>query len=314
MTTHAFTVDISEDRLFKLLGNSTRMAALRALWAEFDFEEYVIEERTPLAFSELRERAGEESNFNYHLDQLVGVLVEDHEEGYLLSPLGYNLMRAIDSRASLEYESIEQSELDDACPFCGGTLAAGYQREMLRVECLDCGGLADGGNFLTAQIPVTTAGIPGLSRLLGIGSQNVAQRVGTSFEGYCWECHSRVDRSVDVCDDHERQENGVCPDCLGRFAVKLDIECPNCGTGGAGSLVEYALVTPAVQSLFAQHGQGLRQLGPWGYRLAALEAVEQPAVTTDPTRATYRFELEGDQVVVGFEDRDALDVTVTQGP
>lgn len=312
MTTPTFTVDITEDELFQLLGNPTRMGALRALWEEFDFESYVIQEQTPVPFTDLRDRVGEDvSNFHYHLDQLAGVLVENRGDGYLLSPLGYNLMRAIDSRASLEYEAIDQTELDDPCPFCGGQLVASYQREMLRVECLDCGGLADGGNFLTAQIPVTTAGMPGLSRLLDIASHTVAQRVGTSFQGHCWECHSPVDQTLEVCEDHERNDAGYCPDCLGRFAVKLDVECPNCGTSGAGSLVEYAIVTPAVQALFAHHGQGLRQVGPWEYRLAALEAVEQREVTANPTGATYRFELDGDWVAVEFEDRDALDVTVT---
>jgi DNA-binding transcriptional ArsR family regulator len=312
MTTPSFTVDITEDRLFKLLGNPTRMAALRALWEEFDFEEYVIQERTPIPFSDLRDRAGKDSNFNYHLDRLVGVLVEDHDEGYLLSPLGYNLMRAIDAHAALEYETTERTDLADPCPFCGGTLAASYQREMLRVECLDCGGLADGGNFLTAQIPMTTTGTLGLPRLLDVGSHNVAQRVDTSFQGFCWECHGPVDRTLMVCQDHEPNGDENCPECLGRFAVKLEVECPNCGTGGAGSLVEYAMVTPAVQALFANHGRGLRQIGPWAYRLAVLEAVEQRNVTAGPTGATYRFEIGEDWVAVRFEDRDQLDVTISR--
>ncbi|MFT4891703.1 MAG: DNA-binding transcriptional ArsR family regulator [Halobacteriales archaeon] len=313
MTTPSFTVDITEDRLFKLLGNPTRMATLRALWEEFDFEEYVIQERTPIPYSVLRDRAGEPSNFNYHLDRLVGVLVEDHDEGYLLSPLGYNLMRAIDAHASLEYEAIERTELADPCPFCGGTLAASYQREMLRVECLDCGGLADGGNFLTAQIPMTTTGTLEFPRLLDVASHTVAQRVGTSFQGFCWECQAPVERTLSVCQDHDRNENENCPECLGRFAVKLEVACPNCGTGGAGSLVEYALVTPGVQALFADHGRGRRQIGPWAYRLAALGAVQQRDVTADPTGAAYRFEFGGDWVAARFEDREKLDVTISRG-
>lgn len=309
----SFTVDITEDRLFKLLGDPTRMATLRALWAEFDFEAYVTRERTPTSFSDLRDRVGDASNFNYHLDQLVGVLVEDHDEGYLLSPLGYNLMRAIDAHAALEYETIERTELADPCPFCGGTLAASYRREMLSVECVDCGGLGDGGDFLHTQIPMTTTGTLDVPSLLDVGSHNVTQRVGTSFQGFCWECHGPVDRTLMACRDHQRNEEGYCPECGGRFAVKLDVECPNCGTGGAGSLVEYAMVTPAVQALFADHGRGLRQIGPWAYRLAALEAVEQRDVTADPTGATYRLEVGGDRVAIRFEDRETLDVTISRG-
>lgn len=310
MTAATFSVDITEERLFKLLGNPTRMSALRTLWEKFDFEEYVTQERTPVHFSDLRDSVdGDVSNFNYHLDQLTGILVENHDDGYLLSPLGYNLMRAIDAHAPPEYESIEQTELTDPCPFCGGTLAASYQREMLGVECLDCGGLADGGNFLHAQIPMTTAGTVGFPRLLDIASHNIAQRVGTSFQGYCWECHSSVDRTLKACQDHDPNEDGNCPECMGRFAVKLEVDCPNCGTGGAGSLVEYALVTPAVEGLFADHGCGLRQVGPWEYRLAALETVEQRDVAADPTGATYRFEFHGDWITVRFEDSDELAVT-----
>lgn len=311
MTPQTFTVDITEDQLFQLLGNPTRMAALRAIWEDFDFEEYVTRERTPVPFSTLRDRVGDDvSNFSYHLDQLVGVFVEDYDDGYLLSPLGYNLMRAIDAYASLDYETIEQTELDDPCPFCGGTLAASYQREMARIECLDCGGLADGGNFLSAQIPITTTGSLDFPRLLDLASHNVAQRVGTSMQGFCWECHSQVDRTLIACQNHERNEEGYCPECLGRFAVKLEVDCPNCGTGGSGSLMEYALVTPAVQALFADHGRGLRQVGPWEYRLAALEAVEEDELTVDPTGATYRFTVGGETLAVRFEDRETLDVTV----
>jgi DNA-binding transcriptional ArsR family regulator len=311
MTQSTFTVNITEDQLFKLLSNPGRVAVLRALWDEFDFENYVTRERTPVPFSDLRDRTGDVSNFNYHLDQLVGVLVERRDEGYLLTPLGYNLMRAVDAHAPLAYETLDRTDLADPCPFCSGTLAGRYQREMVRIECLDCGGLADGGNFLTAQVPITTTGTLEFPRLLDVASHTVTQRVGTSFQGFCWECHSPVDRALIVCRDHERDDAGVCPECLGRYAIKLDVECPNCGTGGAGSLVEYAMVTPAVQALFADHGCGGRQVGPWEYRLAALEAVEERDVTAAPTGATYRFDLDGDSLVVRFEGREQLDVTIS---
>lgn len=306
-----FSVDITEDELFKLLGNDTRMRILGVLWEEFDFQAYVTQSQEPVPFSDLRSQAGRgNTNFNYHLEQLLGVLVEKRDVGYLLTPLGYNLMRAIDTYATFEYDTVSQTPLEEPCPFCDGTLLGRYEREILEVRCRDCGALAEDGNFTFVQLETTTAGNLELDRLLDVGIRNLEERVESSFHGICWECHSTLERTLERCDDHERDGSGVCPACSHRYGIQVDVECPNCNTGGRGPLLEYALLVPDVRALFRRHGLGPADVGPWCYRLAAFEAVEEADLSVDPPGVTYRFALDDDVVAVRIEEADEIGITV----
>lgn len=309
MTDSSFSVDITQDELFKLLGNETRMRILRTLWEEFEFEYYVTESQTPLSFSSLRSRAGEGiSNFSYHLEELTGVLVENDDDGYLLTPLGYNVMRAIDTFATFDYHTVDETALDDPCPFCGGTLEGSYRREMLEVQCRDCGGLAEDGNFTFVQVATTTADKLDLSRLLDVGIRNLEERIDSSRHGICWECHVPLERTLDCCEEHERDEAGVCPACANRYALALTVECPNCGTAGRGPLLEYAVVAPEVRAFFGEHGQHPVDIGPWRYRLAAFSAVEETALTTDPPGGTYRFAVDDQSMTVHIDQADSIEL------
>ena len=310
--TEPLTVDVTEEQLFKLLGNDIRMSVLQALWGTFEFEAYITQSREPVSFTDLRKRAEYDGsgNFGYHLEQLVDVLVERHDEGYLLSPLGYNLMRAIDTYATFEYETIGETILDDPCPFCGGDLVGSYRREILEVVCRDCGGLNEGGNFTFVQLTSTTTTGLDLDQLLDIGTLTLEQRVNHARHGICWECHSKPDRTVEVCETHERDEDGICEDCTLRYATKLAVDCTNCGTGGAGPLLEYAVLVPAVRDLFRRHGFGPHEVGPWRYRLAAFEAARETVHSSDPPVVTYRFELGDDSVTVRIEQSDDIGITV----
>ena len=311
-TTTRFSVDLTEEQLFELLGHEVRMEVLRVLWETFEFDAYVTQSRDPVPFTDLRERAAYDGsgNFGYHLEKLVGTLVEKTAEGYLLSPLGYNIMRALDTYATFEYETLDETVLADSCPFCGGNLLGSYQRQVLAVSCQSCDGLAETGYFTFVQLESTTVAEVDIPDLLDAGIQNLEQRVRSSLYGRCWECHSTLDRTLEYCDAHASTDRKVCAECDHRYAMLLDVECPNCGTGGRGPLFEYAMLVPEVRVLLANHGLGARQVGPWRYRLAAFEAVEETDLTTDPPGVTYRFERGDDAVAVRIEDRDGITSTV----
>jgi PAS domain S-box-containing protein len=65
---------VSPDEVFAVLGDRTRLDILQAL----------VEAEGPLGFSELRDRAGVESNFSYHLGKLEEYFVEKTTDGYAL--------------------------------------------------------------------------------------------------------------------------------------------------------------------------------------------------------------------------------------
>lgn len=292
-------------RLFRLLGNETRMLIMRALWEGFDFEAYVTESREGTPFSELLEATGVEDsgNFNYHLGELAGVLVEDRDDGYVLTPLGYNLMRSIERYAAFEYVTVDEGPLDERCPFCAGTLVGEYRREVVSVRCRDCDGLGSDGNFTFVEVPVTGARELSMPDLLDVATLAMFSKVTASSHGFCWECRAGMDRSLEHCDDHERTETSVCDSCEQRYEAKVHAECPECGTSGRGPVLEYAIVDPAVAAFFGRNGAGPRQVGPWRYRLRALEAATETITATDPLAVEATFSLEGEthRVTVGAD-------------
>lgn len=72
--------------LFDLLSDETRVRIVAELYHQWQHSP----DDKSLPFSALRERvdAADSGRFNYHLDQLRGILVCRCPEGYTLSPLG----------------------------------------------------------------------------------------------------------------------------------------------------------------------------------------------------------------------------------
>ncbi|MFB6206666.1 MAG: ArsR/SmtB family transcription factor, partial [Haloglomus sp.] len=85
---------LSPDEAFGVLGNETRIQILQTL-GEAD---------GPLSFTELRDRVGirQGSQFNYHLDKLVGHFVRKTDDGYELRLAGRRVIYAVLSEAVTE--------------------------------------------------------------------------------------------------------------------------------------------------------------------------------------------------------------------
>jgi DNA-binding transcriptional ArsR family regulator len=291
MTDREPAVDVRE--LFRLLGNETRMRIMRVLWAEFEFEYYVTESREPTSFGTIREQAdvADSGNFNYHLGELTGTLVDDVEDGYVLTPLGYNLMRAIDRYADFEYDTIDEWAVSDPCPFCDGTLAATYRREVLEVRCRDCAGLGADGNFTFVELSSIGAQYLEREQLLDAAILALSSKVRSSMWGVCWDCNAPMETTLVLCDDHDPGSGGTCSNCENRYRTRVRASCPTCGTSGFGPIAEYAIVTDAVGAFFETADRGPSSVGPWQYRLTALEATTERVTGTEPatTEITFAF-------------------------
>ena len=103
-----------------VLGDETRIAILRVL---ADAEE-------PLAFSELRRRAGvdDAGRFNYHLSELREYFVREADGGYALREAGSRVVAAAgvagaDTPATAEtiVDDTDSSDESSTCPVCGET-------------------------------------------------------------------------------------------------------------------------------------------------------------------------------------------------
>lgn len=295
--------ELTVDDLFGLLGSETRMAIMRALWEELTFVEYVTETMPPLSFSALRKRAGtaDPGNFNYHLQSLEGVTVERTDDGYLLTPLGYNLMRMIDRYASFEYQQRSPTVLDRSCPFCDGELVGRYERELLHVRCQECWGIGDDGTINYVQIPSPSRADIELSLLLDIATMEMEARIRYTETGLCPECFAELDREITVCDEHAPDNTGRCGSCPNRFAGAISATCPACGWGGGGPALEFALLDPTLRTAFDEVGRGPQSAGPWAYRLNALARAEESQTNADDTRLVYQFEMSEATIDVEIE-------------
>lgn len=276
--------------LLKLFGNDTRQRILQTLWEHLDLHDYVTRTQAGLSFTELRERAGvsDSGNFNYHIGRLTGKLVEKQDGEYVLTPLGYNLMRSIQELRSFSYEVQPEQRIDTPCPFCGGDLVTEYRRELVRVRCCDCGGLS-GGELMSARIRATATDL-GMRQLLDRAVLNLFSRLRKSRYGVCWNCLNRLEQSLVVCGDHQRREGGACAECLTRHRVRTRVECQNCDTSDSGPLLEYAVTHPVTMAFFHRHGTGPAQRGPWRYWLAAFENASERLVENSPTTVGFEFE------------------------
>ncbi|MFC7044527.1 winged helix-turn-helix domain-containing protein [Halobacteriaceae archaeon GCM10025711] len=129
---------------FSVLGHETRLAILLALWEAYE----PFEDDNAVSFAELRKRVGmsDGSQFNYHLQQLVGQFVRQTDDGYELRRAGHQLVRTVIAGAGIQDPVLEPTEVDQACYLCGGSTVVSYRDEMLFWACTECDGLKDAAN------------------------------------------------------------------------------------------------------------------------------------------------------------------------
>ena len=149
-----------EESAFALVGNEIRAAIIRTLGDERGQEGA----RPILSFSELHDRVtgggevteretGSEatrdgvdvvsSQFNYHLQQLVGNFVDRTEEGYRLHPVGSTLYRTIRAGTFTGDASFGPVDMGFDCHYCGTPAEGVYGDGMFTVQCRGCETLFD---------------------------------------------------------------------------------------------------------------------------------------------------------------------------
>lgn len=214
-------------------------------------------------------------------------------------------MGAIDRYTTYQYGTRDDWTIADPCPFCDGRLSAEYRREILEVRCLDCAGLAEEGNFTFVDLP--SSGIRELDRqeLLDAAAFTMMSRIRSSIHGICWDCHAPLSLDANVCDEHTERMDGNCATCRQRYQATIGVSCATCGTEGFGPLVEYAIISPPVRTFFESLGSAPWDIGPWRYRLTALESVSETVLQTGPLTVAFEFSSAGATRGITVETRDS---------
>lgn len=180
----ASTPGLTPEEASAALGNTIRAAILRALWKSPGED---------LSFSELRRRAGnpDSGQFNYHLGELVGSLVEQTAEGYRPLQSGMRVLRTALFGVAENPPTLDAFSIKADCPYCGGELEASYDGHTARVQCPSCGKIQ-----LKEVIPTTAF------------EARTPEETVSAFDRWV------LGRSMLVV-------KGVCPDCAGKPETTL---------------------------------------------------------------------------------------------
>lgn len=264
--------DPNETDAFALVSDETRVAILRALAAARG------EGATPVGFADLRRRVGmrDSGQFNYHLGQLVGSLVEHEADGYRLTYAGESLVGAL---LAGTYESHRLALApSDPCPYCGTALSGTFDDGVLDLTC-------ESGHYSEAYVPPGAAAERSPEALLSLAGRTLRTHVAYAFDGVCPFCYGGVTLAPESIDaDHGAGVvyRGGCDRCGHEFGAPPELA---------------AIDHPAVVSFYHDRGVDVTGTAPWALDLGTADAT----VSTDPVGVTLTLTYEGATLTVDLD-------------
>ncbi len=308
---------------FALLGNETRLAILLALWEAYDPKA----EHNVMSFSDLRDQVGvrQGAQFNYHLDKVVGRFVRKTEVGYELKRAGLILVQSIIAGIGTEDPTLERTEIDDTCEFCGASVEVTYANRYVYRVCSECEGTAEpDGPHPEGMLSGWTLEPTGVTDR-SAEEAYVASTIRTygwiamRFEGLCPLCSSRVEWSIEACEDHDATD-GNCPNCGRKRSVVAHETCTTCKSSGVGTPGIKLLFHPAVVAFCYDHGIEVGFTGTTDFEDVArtmdlVEEFEETVVSTDPLRIRVTIALDADELHLTLDgNMNVLDVEEVNRP
>lgn len=294
---------------FALLGNETRLAILLALWERHDPGDSDIAVR----FSELYDSIDYDNpgNFSYHLEQLDGQFIRKHpdDEGYELRHTGLEVVQSVIAGAGVEDTSLDPTEIDRPCPYCGAPTAVSYEDGVCYQVCTECDGVTtrDGlpDGYLNS-IPFDPAGLTDRSAEELFAAAEIAayRHMRTMFEGLCSACSGPVDAWLEICADHDVE--GVCQHCGRVPAYTAQFQCRVCKDFHGTTPDVLTVFHPAVIAFYYDHGVSPR----WhAEKHAGFSYVgdhdpdhDLELVSEDPPRVAVTISLDGDELRMTFDE------------
>jgi hypothetical protein len=309
---------------FALLGHEVRREILVTL-SDPDEDDLNPPE---LPFSTLYDRVDADvdtSQFNYHLQQLVGPFVEarddgtDHHnediashDGYALRPAGLHLVWSIRSVTTQPADAHrEPFPAGFDCHHCGTPATAEYRHGIFCVRCPDCG--------YHYEYNLTP---PGVVHDADGGPAADDADDGPAIDDAILErvaAYNRTQRSAVA--------RGVCPICAGGLAHRfvdaaetnypradlrsafVHAECGHCDFLDYLTVGEYLLDDPALVAFGVDHGLNVTEGPIWEREFAATDdcvSIE----ARNPWSVAFELERDGDELEVQLDETLAKSVTV----
>jgi hypothetical protein len=283
----------SDADAFRLVGNEIRTAILRALGDARVERGY----KPVCSFSELRDRADTDvgsSQFNYHLQELVGQYVERVDEGYRMSAEGRELYQTLRAGTFESHESTLTVDADFDCYYCGTSAEATVEEGTVTVECPDCEYLYGIAGAPPGAIEDDTVALE------QVGAFYRHRHLGFA-RGVCVTCGSEPTT--------ERVSPADVPFAADRQELYVYRSCENCGDQRHLSLGTYLLSDSHLRAFCADHGVEVLATPLWELEFAATDR----HVTVDPSepwRASLEVTYDGEALeIVVDEDLSVVERT-----
>lgn len=289
---------------FGILGNETRLQILLALWDNYEGRA----KSNAQSFSELRDVVGtrDSGQFTYHLEKLVGEFVRKDEAGYTITQAGYRIVQTMIGSVGLPEPDEEASTTEEVCPRCGEQTELRYTDGILLFRCTECAGELEPTDDLPRGVlsfsTPTRAVFAGRTLLESYRNANLDSNLRTTsmLRGTCPECMGPVERSLQVCLDHDADE-GVCSDCGSAEAALLEMTCSVCREFAGGPVGSWMQAHPEVRARCSEYDVPLEYTSPFPAvfprGLRPVGQVKTTVVSDDPPEARISIIDDGS----GFE-------------
>lgn len=271
---------------FALVGNGIRADILRA------FGDARVEEREApeLTFSEVRARTDvdiDSSQFNYHLQQLVGHYLEETESGYRMRPEGRLLYQTLRAGTFDRLELGQTIPADFDCYYCGASVEATFEDGTARIQCPDCEYLYD-----IAAIPPggIVDGEPDLERV-----SEYNHHTHLSFaRGICPNCGHTVGTSF--LDPEDVPFQGA-----DRHECYIYRPCDHCGSQLFLSPGEALLADAGLIAFCHDHGLDVLSTPLWELEFAATDR-SVTVESRNPWRISLAVQLDGEALELTMDE------------
>ncbi|MFB6111636.1 MAG: hypothetical protein ABEJ35_03775 [Halobacteriaceae archaeon] len=261
-----------------LVADETRAAILREL------EAHLADTHERPSFTTLRKRVGmaDSGQFNYHLGQLEGHLIEEHDDGYDLTPFGIRLAGSLFSGV-LEGGRWGPVDYPMPCRDCGAPQTVEYVDGVLRIAC-------EAGHEDSHFLPPGALSARTVVAAADVAWRRTVQGLALAVDGICPVCLARTSGGL------EKTADGVL----------FRANCEHCPVTLRARPVDVVARHPSVVGFLWEQGIDVRQRGPgdldWWHEAETTVVDDDPlrvsiAITAD--EETLRVTLGTDGTVLG---------------
>jgi len=229
---------------FSLLAHEIRLDIIRAFFNQWDDIEADslddAREKRGLRYSTLMDAIGmqDSGKFNYHLEQLLGVYVEQVGEQYVPTASSIALYHAVLANRPTENLHQDEVDIDASCPACGEPILARYDQEYLIVDCEHC------DDWWGLRYPFPKNGLDSRAgtELLDALDNRAMYDIGLARTGQCPSCAGHV--SIELAPD--RLDGGQIP--------TVSFSCGTCFWGASLDVLNALRFDPRVAAALTDLG------------------------------------------------------------